>query len=520
MEQRNGHPSRPESKGRRIARNTLALYVRMLFTLLVSLYTSRVVLDVLGVTDYGIYDVVAGFVSMFSFLSGAMASSTQRFLTYELGRGAAGHPGAVFSSSLVLHGGLAVVVAVVAETAGLWFLCNRMAIPPERLTAAVSAFHFSVAASAVVVTSIPFEAVVIARERMDFFAKVSILEVLLKLLIVYLLGLGGADKLVFYAFLMLAVQLATRSVYAVYCRRRFPEAHFVPVRDRGLLRRLTGFAGWNLFGDLAAVAFTQGVNLLLNLFFGPAVNAARAVAMQVRNAVCGFALNVQTAMNPQITKSYAQGDLGYMHRLVYAGTKVSFFSLMALSLPVMLEVGQILGWWLKEVPPHADAFVRLVLLIAMVDALAGPLIQSAQATGRIRRYQTVLGSLLLCIVPLSYVALRLGSPPEAVFAVHLAVAVGVHVVRVWMLRPMIGLSLRAYAANAVLPIAVVALVSPVVPSMLYVLLPGGVGRFLLVTVVGVLSVASTAYVFGLTAGERRYVAERLVRWRYKMKHDD
>lgn len=497
------------SNNKRIAKNTLMLYFRMIFMMAVSLYTSRVVLATLGVDDYGIYNVVGGVVAMFGFVNGAMASSTQRYTTFELGRGDTAMLSKVFSTSVGIHALISLLIVALAETVGLWFLSTKMTIPPDRMGAAMWAYQMSILATVTMMMSVPYNATIIAHERMSAFAYISVLEAVLKLAVVYLLQVGGFDKLKLYATLIFAVQLLIRIIYGRYCKRHFAESRLRWSFDGKLFREMFGFAGWNLWGNCAAVAFTQGLNILLNMFFGPAVNAARAVAVQAQGAISQFSGNFQTALNPQITKSYAQQDYDYMHSLVYKSSKFTFFLLLALSLPVMLETGTILRLWLHTVPDYTVPFLRIMLCVTIVDAVANPLMISAQATGRVRRYQSVVGGILLSILPLSYVALKLGGSPVSVFIVHLSVCVVAFVVRLMIIRPMIRLSLSAYVRHVVVRCVAVAVASLALPLALRSILGEGIVSFLVVCLACVMSVAAASYVFGLKRSERLFVNRRI-----------
>lgn len=351
--------------------------------MLVSLYTSRVVLDTLGVEDYGIYNVVGGVVAMFGFINGAMSTSTQRYLTFELGRGDFECLHKVFSTAVIIHALISLLVVFLAETVGLWFFYHKMVIPEMRLNAAMWVYQFSVLATVVMIMSVPYNASIIAHERMSAFAYISVLEVVLRLLVVYLLQIGHLDKLALYAVLIFMVQLGIRILYGIYCSRHFEETRFRWLWDKILFREMLGFAGWNLWGNCAGVAFTQGVNLLLNMFFGPVVNAARGIAVQVQAAISQFSINFQTAMNPQITKSYAVQDYAYMHSLIFRSSKFTFYLLLLFSLPVMLETEAILRLWLGTVPEYTVIFIRLMLCVTIVDSVANPLMVSASATGRV-----------------------------------------------------------------------------------------------------------------------------------------
>lgn len=502
---------------RRMAINTMLLYIRMIFLMGVTLYTSRVVLQVLGVNDFGLYNVVAGFVSMFSFLNAAMTGATQRFLNYQLGRGDDRQLGRVFATGMIIHAAISLTVVVLAETIGLWFVHAKMQIPPGRMQAALWVYHTAILSTVVMIMSVPYNAAIISRERMGAFAYISIMEAVLKLAIVFVLMATPIDKLQLYAILMLLVQVLVCAIYAVYCRRHFKETRARWVIDRQLLGQMTGFAGWNLFGNIAAVAYTQGLNVLLNMFFGPAVNAARGIAVQVQNAIRGFCSNFQMAVNPQITKQYAAGDLPYMHTLIFASSKYSYYLLLMLSLPVMIEAGQILQWWLGMVPQHTVVFVRIILAVSMVEALAQPVVQGALSTGKIRTYQMVVGGLLLCILPVSYLALKAGAPPHGVFMVHLAMAVVAHVARLYMSRPLFDLSLRQYGLRVVAPIAGVTLLAVVPPCLVAMVMTDGLLRFLCVGTVCVVSVGGAVALAGLNKDERRFVRGKLVTLACKVK---
>lgn len=493
------------ANNKRIAKNTLLLYIRMLLTMLVSLYTSRVVLNTLGVEDFGIYNVVGGIVTMFTFMNGAMANATQRYLTFELGRGDYIRLHKVFCTSMHIHALISLTIFILAETIGLWFLYTQMTIPSNRMDAAFWVYQFAVLSCIVVLMSVPYNASIIAHEKMSAFAYISILEVVLKLLIVYMLMWFDFDKLKLYAVLMFCVQMISRITYGCYCGKHFEETRYQRIWDRKLFCEMTGFAGWSLFGNLAAVAFTQGLNILLNMFFGPVVNAARGIAVQVQNAIQSFCANFQMALNPQITKYYASSDLKQMHSLVFASSKYSFFLLLFLSLPVIIEAEQILTVWLKIVPAHTVNFVRLILCITMVDAVANPLTVSAQATGKIKTYQAVVGGILLLIVPVAYLVLELGGEPENAFAVHFIFVFLAQIARIWMIRPMIRLSVREYVKKVICRIAGVVMLSVILPMIVYEMLAPSLIRFLLIGVMCVVSVGIAVYFVGLQRNERMFV---------------
>lgn len=506
-----------QQNNKRIAKNTLLLYVRMLFMMGIALYTSRVVLATLGVEDYGIYNVVGGVVSMFSFVNGGMVASTQRYLTFELGRGNFARLQKVFTTSILIHGVIGVCIVVLAESGGLWFLYHKMTIPAERMSAAMWVYQMSVFSTVVTVMSVPYNATIIAHERMSAFAYISVLEAVLKLAVVYLLLVGHCDRLALYAILIFLVQLSIRIIYGYYCGKHFKETHLMRVWDRELMCEMSGFATWNLWGSCAAVAFSQGLNILLNVFFSPAVNAARGVAVQVQAAVQQFSSNFQTALNPQITKSYAVGDLDYMHGLIYRSSKFTFFLLLMLAMPVLLEANTLLALWLKEVPPYTVAFVRLMICITIIDAVANPFMVAAQATGRVRRYQTIVGSVLLAIVPISYLVLKLGGNPTSVFVVHLCVSIVAFIVRLFIVTSLILLPVVDYVYNVVVRCILVCVVSVILPFCLQIIMNKDTISFVIVCFTSVLNVCLTSYVLGLTCSERQFVKQKVAALCSKIK---
>ena len=492
----------------RLAKNTMFLYFRMIFIMAVTLYTSRVVLRVLGVEDFGIFNVVAGVVAMFGFLNSSMSATTQRFISFSLGRGD-DNLNKVFSTCVLTHALIALGVLVLVESVGLWFLYNKMIIPEVRMDAAFWVFQFSALSTVVTVMSIPFNADIIAHEKMSAFAYISIVEVCLKLLIVFLLDVGNIDKLVLYGFLLLLVQCGIFLTYMGYCLRHFKESRFRFVYEKKLFSEVFSFAGWNLWGYLASILYTQGLNILLNVFFGPVVNAARGLANQVDGAIRLFASNFQMAINPQIVKTYAAKDLESMHKLVFRSSKFSFFLLLALSLPVMIEAPVILRLWLSTVPDWTASFLRLMLVVVIVDSVANPLMTSAAATGRIKLYQSVLGGIQFLIVPVAYVVLRMGGEPNSVFVVHICICLIAFAVRLFIGRGMIGLSIKKYLMEVCVKSGVVTVVATVLPLTLYFSMTNSLLSAIVVVFVSLGSVAVSAYAIGLTKSERVFVSDKI-----------
>lgn len=505
------------SNNKRIAKNTLLLYFRMIILMLVTLYTSRVVLDVLGVEDYGIYNVVGGVVAMFGFINGSMATSTQRYLTFELGRGNHEQLTKVFSTSLLIHGAISLLVVLLAETIGLWFFYEKMTIPPERIDTAFWVYQFAILSTVVMFMSVPYNACIIAHEKMSAFAYISVLEAFLKLAIVFVLTLGDVDKLKLYAVLMFVVQLSIRMVYSTYCSRHFPESKFRKVKDIPLFKEMLSFAGWNLWGSCAVMFYTQGLNILLNMFFTPIVNAARGVAVQVQGAVMQFTTNFQTAMNPQITKSYATGDLAYMHNLIFRSSKFTFFLVFALSLPIFMEIETLLKIWLVEVPEHTGMFIRLMLCVSIIDSVANPFMVSAQATGHIKTYQAIVGGIQILIVPIAYIVLKLGGEPESVFVVHICMCMAAFIARMLIIRPMIHLHLSRYLLQVIWPCVRVCPLACILPLIIKSVFSSSPWLALVNCLLAFLSVALTSFLFGLTCHEREVAKNKMRQLFRKLK---
>lgn len=497
------------SNNKRIAKNTIVLYLRMIFILCVGLFTSRVVLNTLGVEDYGLYNVVGGFVTIFAFLNGAMSTATQRFITFELAKGNLERQKITFSTAVIIHFALATIILVLAETIGLWMLYEKLVIPEGRFTAAMWVYQLSIASCFLSIVSLPYNAMIIAHERMSAFAFISIMDVILKLIIVYFLTITPLDRLILYAVLLFGVQLLDRIIYGYYCSKNFEEARFVLAFDKNIFKEMGNVAGWSLFGNLAGVGYTQGLNLLLNMFFGPAVNAARGVAVTVQGIISGFVSNFQMALNPQITKSYAINDLKRMHTLIYASSKFSYFLLFIIVLPVFIEAAPILTIWLKLVPDHTVWFLRLTLCIMLVEALANPLMVSSQATGKVKKYQSVVGGTLLLIVPAAYCALRLGCNPETIFVIHLIFALFAQLFRLCIIAPLIQMSLYEYFRKVVFRVVLVSFTASILIYIIHIIFPNTLLYNMLIIWLAILINIGVVIGLGLSDSERTTVYTKL-----------
>lgn len=499
--------------GNRIAKNTLLLYLRMLFQLGIALYTSRAVLNALGVIDFGIYNVVGGIIVIFSFLNNAMASSTQRFLVYHLGTNDSRKLKQIFSSAIIIHFVMAVVVVGLAEIMGLWFLQAKMIIPMERLEVAKWVFHLSVISSAITILSVPYNAAIIANERMGAFAAISIIETLLKLCVAIFISFCNGDRLLWYAGLLLGVSVIVRTIYGVYCSKSFPEAKLIFPRNNKLLyKEMTSFAGWSLVGNLSVVGYTQGINLLLNIFFGPAINAARGIAVQVQNAVYGFVRSFQTAVNPQITKSYAIGDLKSMHLLIYRSSKLSFYLTLMLSLPIIIETPYVLSLWLNIVPDYTVAFCRLTFISCMIESISNPFMIGASATGKIKKYHLIIGSILLLIVPVSYIFLKLGFEPIIVYIIDILIQFIAQIIRLFLCRHLFSLNILFYIKDVISRIVGVAVLSVVFSLLIDSLfIEINFINAIIVAFFSFISVCVVSYVIGLTKSERTFFNNKILK---------
>lgn len=493
----------------RIAKNTVLLYIRTLVVMVITLYTSRVVLSKLGVNDYGIYQVVGGFVAMFSVISSALSTSISRFITYELGRGDNDRLRAIFSTSINIQIGISLVVIVACELFGVWFLNTKMSIPPDRLTAANWVLHCSLLTFCVNLLSVPYNACIVAHEKMTVFAYISVLEAVLKLVICYLITLTMWDKLTVYALLMLGIAIIIRFIYAIYCRRHFQECYYVRVRDKRLLRNMTSFAGWSFFTSFNSVLNNYGVNLLINIYFGIAFNAARGIATQVENAVTTFVTNFTTALNPQITKGYASGEKDAVYTLVCRGTKFSFYAMLMMTLPLIFETEMVLNIWLEEVPPFAVVLSRLSLILGIFDCIGTPGATACYATGNIKKYAIFIGIIGLFVFPLTWLFFSLGASVLAAYYVYIVVKFSVFCARVFLQKKMVNLEIKRFVKEAVKPMLIVTCFSIIPSYLILCLFEPSYPRLLLSITVGALSVGGTSLLFGMNIQERDFILNKI-----------
>jgi len=498
------------SSNKRIAKNTLALYFRQILVMLVGLYTVRVVLETLGVEDYGLYNVVAGVVSMFGFLSGTMALASQRYFSFELGRDNLEYLKKIFSIFVIIYLLIGLAIVLLSETVGLWFVSNKLVIPHGRERAAMWVYQCSILSFLCSILTSPYMAMIIAHEDMKIFAYMSIADVLLKLGVVFVLCVSPWDKLQLYGILMCAVALMMTSTYRLICLKRYEECKFSFYWNKGLFKEIISYSGWNLFGASIGIFKNQMLNIVMNQFFGPAMIAARGIAISVSNATTSFSQNFSTALNPQTIKSYAAGHKERMLLLVFRGSKTTYLLMYLLVLPLLLEMPIILQLWLRNPPAYAALFTRLVLLGVLIVSVSYPLAAVAQATGKIKLYQSVVGGAQLLNLPISWGVLAMGGPPYAVMIVSIIIEVIVFIARLFILKRLIAFPIRSLIKKVLLPISVVSILSAVLPVASYCYFEPSILRVCLVAGLNALSVMLFSYFIALNREEREKVRSMMI----------
>lgn len=436
--------SKSAVNNKRIAKNTLYLYLRMLFVMGISLYTVRAILDILGVVDYGIYNVVGGVVTMFAFMNKTLSTSSQRYFSVALAKDDRDDLKRVFSLNLTVFSILGVIVVVLLETIGLWFVNYKMTIPPDRMFPANVVYQVSILAMLLHIVVVPYMALVVAHEKMNIFAIIGVVEAVGKLAIVFLLTVISFDKLIIYGVLVLLLAFGNSLWYIIYCLKHYPESHFRWYWNKNEAVDLLGFSGWHFLGTFSTTGRSQGINILLNLFFNPAINAARAVAYQVYGAVHQLVTNFFTAVKPQIYKSYASSQYEEMFKLVMRSSLFSMYLISLLIFPLIASTQFVLGLWLKKIPEYTIVFVQLVLLNGLVDSVDAPLSATALATGKIRKYEIAVSSVILANIPISYVALKMGCNPEITMVISIVLSCIDVFVRTLMLKGMMGFPMKKY----------------------------------------------------------------------------
>ena len=506
------------SNNKRIAKNTAVLYIRMIVMMIISFYTSRVMLNALGVEDYGINNVVGGLVAMFSLISGSLSGSVSRFITYGLGKGNITELKKIFATAINIHIILAIIVVIAIETVGVWFLNNKMVIPAERLYAANWVLQCSVVTFAIGLLSVPYNAAVIAHEKMSAFAYMIIFDAVARLAIVFSIKYYGGDRLILLAILNIIPTIISQMIYWIYCKRNFQECTYTFIWDKKIYKEIFSFATWNFIGSTAGLMKDQGINIAINLFSGPTVNAARGIAMQVNAIISRFIQNFTIAINPQIIKDYAVGNLDRMHKLIFTGTRFSFYLFMFLSIPVFFEIESILYLWLGQVPEHTVLFSRLVLVLTLCEIISQMLITAQNATGKIRNYQIVVGGILLMNFPVSYLLLYLGFAPESTLVVAIIISQICLATRLYFLRTSVKLPITKFIKEVYLKAILVTTLSAIPPMIFYLTIAPSFTRLILVCCTSVITSAICIYYIGCNKNEKKKFANSIVKIKKKILH--
>lgn len=482
----------------------------MFLTMGVSLYTSRIVLNALGIVDFGIYNVVGGIIIMFSFLNNALTGATQRFLTFELGKNNISGFKNVFSLSISSYIIISLLIIVLSETIGVWFLNQKMNISDDRINAANWVFQLSIVAFIINIIRTPYNAAIIAHERMSFYAGVSIVEVFLKLVIVFLLIFINYDKLILYSLLTAGVGIIISFIYYYYCRVNFKECKYEYYWDKKLFIKLTSFSVWSMFGNLSVIATTQGVNILMNIFFGVIVNSAMGIANQVSSSVNQFVGNFQIAFNPQITKYYANNEFDNLFLLVFRTAKLSFFLLFLITLPVLLDTDTLLTIWLKIPPDNSIQFTRLMILSLLIETISGPLWMIVQSTGKIKKYQLIISSILFFNIILSYIFFYLGYNVNYSLYIRIIVSILLLIARLLLLVNMINFPSVKFFSEVIVPSIIVTFISIPVPFLISLFTEGITGLFY-VCLSSIISCIISIYFMGINKNERNYLKNVIIK---------
>ena len=496
---------------KRIAKNTLFLYLRMFVIMLTALFTSRIVLDVLGAADYGLNNVIGGVVVLFSFLNAALLSATQRYINFYLGKQDYKQTNIVFCMSMNTYLLLSILVVILGETIGMWFVNTQLNIPQDRVYAAQWVYQFTLLQFVINLLRVPYNASIIAYERMNFYAYISLIEVIIKLLVVYLLYITSYDKLIFYSFLYTIIPLSITVIYKWYCNRNFETTKYRVIWDKVAFKEMFCFSGWSLFGSLANLAAHQGLNILINIFYGVTVNAAAGIANQISTNVYQFISNFQTAFQPQIIKTYAAKELEHFNKLIFQTSKFSYFMVLVLVLPILFTIDGILDIWLKDVPEYTAIFCRLILVYFSIEAITAPLWMSVQATGKIRNYQILMASLIFLNFPIAYIVLKLGLPVYSIWIVRIMVNVVVMIARCIYMKKKLNFPLLPYIKAVIMPIVSVTLVALPIPILLYYTIHGFWQNMIIVGIITFALTVVDVYFVGMNTHEKLIVRNMILK---------
>ncbi|MBP5423567.1 MAG: holin [Paludibacteraceae bacterium] len=492
---------------KRIYKNTILLYFRMVLLMLISLYTSRVVLGILGVDDFGLYSVVGGVVVVLSFLNSSMSGATQRFLSYAIGQGS-GNISEVFNTARVLHLFIAILFLFLSETLGLWFLNSYLNIPSGRLFAANVVYQFSILTFLITIISVPYNAAIVAYERMSAFAYISIIEASLKLFLVFMLKWIPFDKLIVYSILMTCISLVVRFIYSLYCRRHFEACSALSFHyNKSTMKEMVSFCGWTILGSLGSVSHTQGISVIINMFFGVAVNAAQGVANQVINAINNFVTKFMSALRPQIIKTYADNDLCSMHALVKKGCKIGICMVSFFSVPIFFETDFILNIWLEIVPDYTSIFIKIILLASICNAYSRPLEAAIAANGEIRNYQIIVTTLDWLHLPIAWIFFYFGSEPYYAMYVYLVLVNVIQICKIYMVCRKIQMSIRSFLYDVIKPCFCMLIVSFSLVCVIQHIIPRDTYGSIITMFLAVFIVVIVSYYVVMTSVERRRIVD-------------
>lgn len=497
----------PEHNSQQVAKNTLYLFLRMILVMGVSLFTSRIVLQTLGVEDFGIYNIVGSVVVFFSFLQAALKNATYRYLAFELGTGDISNLSKVYSMAINSHLMLAIILLIILECGGVWFLNAKLNIPPSRLVAANWTYQFSLISFCVGVIRTPWESNIIAHEKMDFYAIISILEVLAKLAIVYVLIIIPFDKLITYAFLMMIIYILLSICYLAYCKLKLKDCVYCRYWDSRILKQFCTYSGWSLLVNAACIIRSQSFSIFFNLFFGVVANAAMGIANQVISALNSFVTSFTQAFNPQIIKSYASKELDYFNSLIFSASKLSYYLLFIISLPIVLNINFILKLWLGDYPEMVPVFIETIIIYYLIDAMQAPLLTAVHATGKLKTHQIVISIIVSLIIPLSYVMLKLGFPAYSIFVLNALSNILCAVVRVIIMKHLINLDIGSYVKEVVAPICLVTILTIPLPMYLASISGEGWSSFFCISGCTLIISLVSVLILGLNSRERKLLKE-------------
>ncbi len=498
---------------KRIFKNTIMLYIRMFLIMFVSLYTVRIVLSCLGVVDYGIYNVIGGIVVMFSFLSNTMSSAAQRYFSFEIGKGDFMQVNNIYSVMIQLYSVCAFLIILASESLGLWYLNNKMIIPVERVYAAKVVFHLSIVSFVLSIISTPFQALIIAQEKMNIYSYIGVIEVILKLALSFLLYYTPWDKLITYSVLMALSTLCVSTAYIYFSKRSLPQLKYKYSKDYSLIKEIASYSGWTIFGGLAAVVRSQGLNLLLNAFFPPVINAARSIAFQVNNAINQFSSNFYTAARPQVIKYYAQKEYEQCFNLVFRSSRLSYYLILIFAIPLIRYTDLALASWLKDVPEYSVLFTQLVIVTALIDSMSHPLMTLAQSTGKIKWYQIIVGGLLICTLPISWCLLKCGSGPEVTMVVSIILSAFALLGRLLILRKIANLSVTRFTKEVLLKLMMVTAVTIAIIWLIgdKIVFGSGIVNCIITYVLSILICICIVLLLGINRNERKAILKMLNR---------